>query len=217
MFDEVQFDGLRSEMVHDQVWGRGIRSPSVLRAMTEVPRHYFVPPAIAEHAYDDGPLSIGYGQTISQPYMVGLMTELLNLGPEDRVLEIGAGSGYQAAVLGSIAAAVVTIERQPYLVQRARRILYELDHTNIVVLYGDGTLGCAECGPYDAILVTAGSPAIPPSLTKQLTLGGRLVCPVGSRKRQEIVRLTRTASGLREERGVPCVFVPLIGREGWRD
>ncbi len=205
----------RSSMVASQIQGRGVSDECVLRVMREMPRHRFVPSKLQDKAYDDCPLAIGCGQTISQPYMVALMTELLELTPEDRVLEIGTGSAYQTAILASLAGAVVTIERQPKLVQRARRLLYELEYGNVTVLLGDGTLGCRDSMPFDAILVTAGSPKVPHSLQDQLAPGGRLVCPVGSRESQKIIKVRRTPRGLHKEKGIGCVFVPLIGAEGW--
>lgn len=202
-------------MVAKQIEARGVSDPCVLGAMRAVPRHAFVAESLQKKAYEDCPLGIGYGQTISQPYMVAVMTELLALTPEDRVLEIGTGSAYQTAILASIVGAVISVERQSGLVTRARHLLHGLDYSNAIVLQGDGTLGCPDYGPYDAILVTAGSPKVPPSLCEQLVCGGRLVCPVGTRRTQKIVRIVRTPQGLETEKGIGCVFVPLIGEEGW--
>lgn len=206
----------RAEMVAQQLRDRGIRDPRVLAAMQRVPRHEFVPKVGRRNAYADAPIVIGGGQTISQPYMVAVMTELLDLSPTDRVLEIGTGSGYQAAILSLLAREVITIERIPELAERARAVLSRLGYDNVEVLLADGTVGSPERGPYDAIVVTAGAPQIPQSLLDQLTHGGRLVCPVGSRKTQQLVRWTRENGKFRAEEGVPCVFVPLIGEEGWR-
>lgn len=214
----MTFDTYREKrlgMVASQIQGRGVSDECVLRVMRDVPRHRFVPAKLQDRAYEDYPLAIGCGQTISQPYMVALMTELLELTPEDRVLEIGTGSAYQTAILASLAGVVVSIERQAKLVQQARRLLYELDYGNVTVILGDGTLGCPECMPFDAIVVTAGSPEVPHSLQDQLGPGGRLVCPVGSREAQKIVKVLRTPLGLHKEKGIGCVFVPLIGAEGW--
>ena len=213
----VTFEDARERMIAVQIRKRGITDQCVIDAIRAVPRHVFVSQALRHKAYDDCPLGIGCGQTISQPYMVALMTELLRLSPEDRVLEIGTGSAYQTAILAEIAATVVSVERQRPLVRRARKLLFDLGVTNVAVSAGDGSLGYAKYGPYDAILVTAGSPRVPPALRNQLALGGRLVCPVGSRRRQDIVRIVRSARGFHEEKGIGCIFVPLIGTEGWKE
>jgi len=202
-------------MVERQLRARGISDSRVLEAMEHVPRHVFMPERVRAHAYDDRAVSIGAGQTISQPYMVALMTELLTLRPNDRVLEIGTGSGYQTAVLAELVDHVVTVERHAVLAERARHILDELGYPNVTVFVGDGTQGYETGGPYDAILVTAGGPQIPSSLEAQLAVGGRMVCPVGPREVQDLVRVVRTPDGLRQERSIRCSFVPLIGDEGW--
>ena len=204
-------------MVSVQLRQRGILDEGVLRAMGEVPRHLFVPENLRRRAYDDGPLPIGSDQTISQPFMVALMTQLLRLRPEDRVLEIGTGSGYQTAILGALAREVVSIERQPALVLKAKEVLAELDVQNVKVLLADGSVGWPEEAPYDAILVTAGGPHVPTPLVDQLAVGGRLVCPVGTREVQKVVCITKTEAGLREEESVACMFVPLVGEEGWSE
>lgn len=204
-------------MVRDQIERRGVTDRRVLEAMQTVPRHLFVPPEYRARAYDDCPITIGGGQTISQPYMVAMMTQLLDLRPTDRVLEVGTGSGYQTAVLACLASMVVSIERHPDLGKRAQATLERLGIHNAKVFVGDGTLGCREYAPYNAILVTAGGPRVPPSLRKQLAERGRLVCPVGTRKVQRIVRFRRIGTDLVEEEGIGCVFVPLIGREGWHE
>jgi protein-L-isoaspartate(D-aspartate) O-methyltransferase len=185
--------------------------------MRMVARDDFVAPELARHAYADRPLPIGEEQTISQPYVVAAMTEALRLGPRDRVLEIGTGSGYAAAVLAVIAAEVYTIERIESLAQSARGRLAELGYTNVHVRHGDGSLGWPEHAPYDAIVVTAGGPDVPPSLLHQLAVGGRLVMPIGpSPWSQELVRVTRTDAGAYEREELePVTFVPLIGAEGW--
>ncbi len=212
---EIDFDIARASMVERQLRARGIRDERVLAAMTRIPRHRFLPDTHRKWAYADRAVSIGERQTISQPYMVALMTELLQLRPTDRVLEIGTGSGYQTALLTQLAAEVVTIERHAVLADRARALLQQLGYARVTVLAGDGTQGCPERAPYDAILVTAGGPQVPPTLEAQLAIGGRLVCPVGPREVQELIREVRTPEGIQRETGIQCSFVPLIGEEGW--
>lgn len=215
----VDFERLRSQMVQRQLVARGIRDPAVLKAMGEVPREVFVPPQQAQFAYADSPLSIGQGQTISQPYIVALMTETLELSAGDRVLEIGTGSGYAAAVLSRIAAEVLTVERHPNLALRAETRFRQLGYDNIQVRVGDGTLGWAEHAPYDAIVVTAGGPAIPQPLLNQLAEGGRLVIPVGQAlNEQELIRVCRSREDgyVRESLGA-VRFVPLVGEAGWQE
>jgi protein-L-isoaspartate(D-aspartate) O-methyltransferase len=211
------FAEARERMVELQLAGRGIRDPAVLAAMRKIPRECFVSTAQADAAYDDGPLPIGEGQTISQPYVVAVMTQALRLHPGDRVLEIGTGSGYAAAVLAVIAAEVYTVERIESLAERARRRLAELGYTNVHVRYGDGSLGWPEHAPYDAIVVTAGGPEVPRSLLRQMAVGGRLVMPVGPVPRfQRLVRVTRTEEETWDREALEEVaFVPLIGAEGW--
>jgi len=211
------FNRLREVMVASQIEDRGLNNPRVLGVMREIPRHRFVAEELAAKAYDDSPLAIGCGQTISQPYMVGLMTDLLDLEPDDRVLEVGTGSGYQTALLARLAKSVVSIERYAELSERARLVLGELGIVNVTTLVGDGSLGCPDDAPFDKILVTAGSPSVPHSLCKQLVFGGRLVCPVGSRDDQEIVSVVRGEAGFTQDRGVRCRFVPLVGEEGWEE
>lgn len=202
-------------MVEHQLRSRGIRDARVLQAFREVPRHLFVPPERADEAYDDHPLDIGLGQTISQPYMVALMTEALRLRGGERVLEIGTGSGYQTAILAHLCRCVYTIERLEGLSQRAQATLEQLGLRNIRFRVGDGTLGWPEEAPFDAILVTAAGPSVPPSLEAQLADGGRLVMPVGGWGEQELIALERRGDSFRRENLGGCVFVPLIGREGW--
>jgi len=203
-------------MVDQQLRARGIRSEPVLTAMGTVPRERFLPPGRFGDAYLDQALPITHGQTISQPYMVAVMTEALSLTPEDRVLEIGTGSGYQTAILAHLVREVWTVERLPGLVDGARRVLEDLRLSNVHLRIGDGTLGWPEESPFDAILVTAGSPDVPGSLKAQLTCeGGRLVIPVGDRFLQNLVRVTREGDAFREETLLACRFVPLVGAQGW--
>ena len=210
--DDVQ---LRETMVTYQLIRRGVRDERVLEAMREIPRHLFVPGRYRAMAYDDMPLPIGYEQTISQPLMVALMTEALRLHRSERVLEIGTGSGYQAAILAQLAAVVFTIERLAPLAAQARDTLAKLGITHVHVLVDDGTRGLPEHGLYDAIIVTAGAPKIPEGLIAQLKTGGRLVIPVGDRLEQTLVRVTKTSDGVQPEHLGGCRFVPLIGQQGW--
>lgn len=206
---------LRNRMVRTQIEGRGVRDPRVLRAMRAVPRERFVAPQLREFAEQDSPLEIDEGQTISQPYIVALMTEALELSPSDRVLEIGTGSGYAAAILAEIAEEVDTVERHESLAASARRRLRELGYTNVRVHHGDGTRGLPHRAPFDAIVVTAGGPVVPESLKEQLAPGGRLVIPVGGRD-QRLLRFRRVGPGEVEMDDLGAVrFVPLIGEEGW--
>jgi protein-L-isoaspartate(D-aspartate) O-methyltransferase len=205
-------------MIREHLMGRGIRDQAVLQAMREVPREAFIDERILESAYGDHPLPIAEGQTISQPYIVAYMTEALALNSTDRVLEIGTGSGYAAAVLSRIVTTVHTVERLAGLAQSARQRLERLGYTNIVVHEGDGTLGWPEHAPYDAIVVTAGAPNVPQSLREQLAVGGRLVIPVGrSYDLQMLVRVRRVSEhDYRNEELCGVRFVPLIGAAGWR-
>lgn len=209
----------RERMVEEQIVARGIRDPWVLHAMRTVPREEFVSAWLLESAYDDGPLPIGEGQTISQPYVVALMTEAVQPKPGNRSLEIGTGSGYAAAVLATIVSEVFTVERLGPLAASAERVLARLGYRNVHVLHGDGTLGWVEHAPYDVIIVTAGGPFVPPALLEQLAIGGRLIMPVGSALRfQCLVRMTRAAAETYERGDLEEVaFVPLIGTQGWRD
>jgi protein-L-isoaspartate(D-aspartate) O-methyltransferase len=203
-------------MVEDQLRGRGLRSESVLEVMGRIPRELFLPPERQHKAYDDQALPLSKGQTISQPYMVAVMTEALVLHPSDRVLEIGTGSGYQTAVLADLAAEVYSVERIPELASQAEETLGKLGFDNIRIRVADGSLGWPDEAPFDAILVTAGAPRIPESLKAQLTGdGGRLVVPVGDRFIQELVRVTRTGDSFESEDLLACRFVPLLGEEGW--
>jgi protein-L-isoaspartate(D-aspartate) O-methyltransferase len=207
----------RERMVRHHIEARGIRDPGVLRAMRTVPREAFLPPELAEFAYEDAPLPIGQQQTISQPYIVALMAEALELSPNDRVLEIGTGSGYAAAILARIAREVYTVERHAELAESAAARLRDAGFDNVHVLHGDGTLGWAAHAPYDAIVVAAGGPDVPPALIDQLAVGGRLVIPIGQdRSLQTLMRVTRNPDGSLGHEDLGGVrFVPLIGAEGW--
>ena len=223
---DTDFALQRHRMVEEQLRGRGITDERVLAAMEKVPRHRFVPLSQQPAAYTDGPLPIGEGQTISQPYMVARMTELLDLRPTDRVLEIGTGSGYQAAILAELAAEVWTVERIAELARRAAALLADLGYTNVEVVTGDGTLGLPEHAPYDAIIVTAGAPAVPQALLEQLAVGGRMVIPVHAGFSEDLRLIERLpdaspAEGpgkprYRETSILSCAFVPLIGEQGYQ-
>jgi protein-L-isoaspartate(D-aspartate) O-methyltransferase len=194
---------------------RGIRADRVLAAIAAVPRELFVPEALRRRAYDDGALAIGHGQTISQPFMVATICAALELGPDARVLDVGTGSGYQAAVLAEIAAEVVTIERVPELAERARETLARVGYGNVEVRIGDGTLGVPERAPFDGIAVAAAAPAVPTALYEQLATGGRIVVPVGSLRDQWLEVVARGVDGPEVVRSVPCRFVPLVGAAGF--
>ncbi len=215
---QIAFHTSRHSMIDGQLRVRGITDRRTLAAMAAVPRELFVPPSLVTAAYDDRPLPIAEGQTISQPYIVALMTEALQLQPADRVLEIGAGTGYSAAILSLVASEVFTVERLPSLARAARERLATLGYARIHVQCSDGSLGWREHAPYQGIVVTAAGPSIPRSLVEQLDVGGRLVMPVGSDDAQMLVRLTR-GGGDRFTLTELCAveFVPLIGEEGWPD
>ena len=203
-------------MVATQIVRRGIRDQRVLAAMRMVPRECFVDAAMAEFAYDDAPLPIDAGQTVSQPYIVAAMIEAAELGPRDTVLEVGSGSGYAAAVLGRIAARVYGIERHRMLVDAAERRLASLGYRNIEWRVGDGSIGWPEAAPFDAILVAAGGPSVPSALKEQLALGGRLVMPVGGDSWQRLLKLTRASDAVYRQCDLGGVsFVPLVGAQGW--
>lgn len=207
----------REEMVAFQIQGRGVRDARVLAAMRKIPRHLFVPKGYERAAYEDRPLPIGGGQTISQPYIVAVMTEQLELKPEDRVLEVGTGSGYQAALLAELAGKVISIERLATLADRARENLARAGITGVQVVVGDGTEGYPPEAPYDAIIVTAASPTVPAPLIEQLAEGGRLVAPIGPRDCQDLIKLVKRRGQIeRFSLGGVC-FVPLIGNFGWRE
>ncbi len=210
------WESARERMVATQIAARGVGDEQVLAAMRRVPRHLFVPAEVRGSAYSDYPLPIGHGQTISQPYIVAMMTSLLQIQPDDRLLEIGSGSGYQAAVLGILAREVISIERIPEVAQLAKKNLADAGITNVTVVIGDGTLGFPGGAPYDGVLITAATPSIPSPLVEQLAEGGRIVAPVGSRDLQELVRLTRKGHDLTRESFGGVVFVPLLGEYGWK-
>jgi len=209
------FAAARNEMVARQIRARGVISSRVLDVMASVPRHEFVPTGALASAYSDEALPIGGGQTISQPYMVALMTNALQLSGTERVLEIGGGCGYQAAVLSLLAQDVIVVELQPALASASRERLARLGYTNVRVEEGDGSLCWPTGAPYDAILVSAAAPAIPPPLIEQLAEGGRLAIPVGGSERQDLLRTIKRSGGLVHESLCACRFVPLLGRYGW--
>lgn len=212
----MNFDVARRRMVESQITTRGVKDRRVIEAMLKVPRHLFVQEAMAAQAYSDTPLPIGEKQTISQPYMVALMTELLELTGKEKVLEIGTGSGYQAAILATIADRVYTVERIRPLVLRARKALDSIGLLNVNIKIADGTMGWPEEAPFDAIIVTAGAPEIPEQLVDQLGPGGRMVIPVGSQAEQVLVRIVRQEDGtLFKEQVTGCRFVKLVGKFGW--
>lgn len=211
----MDYEAARDSMVRKQLMTRGITDTRVLAVMREVPRHLFVEEGLRSEAYDDSPLPIGRGQTISQPYMVAVMTELLSLTGEERVLEIGTGSGYQAAILSRLCRWVFTVERIESLSRRAQDILGLLRYENVTFFVGDGTEGWPSEAPFDGIIVTAGAPNVPDVLVDQLAEGGRLVIPVGSRFSQTLKRITRTPQGLHMEDHTGCRFVDLVGKFGW--
>lgn len=204
-------------MVERQLRRRGIRDERVLAAMGRVPRELFVPAGESRRAYADSALPIGFGQTISQPYVVAAMCELLGLSGDERVLDVGTGSGYAAAVLAELAAEVITIERIPELAARARTALAAAGHPEVEVRVGDGSLGAPDRAPFHAVAVAAAVPDVPPALYGQLREGGRLVLPRGALDAQELVLVVRTPEGPAEQRSLPCRFVPLIGEEGFSE
>jgi protein-L-isoaspartate(D-aspartate) O-methyltransferase len=210
-----QESAARAAMVREQLQRRGITDTRVLQAMREVPRHLFVPPEWQRDAYQDRPLPIAEGQTISQPYMVALMLQSLSLPQPACVLEVGTGSGYQAAVLSRLAAQVYTIEYFPRLAEQARSILAQLHYSNIQVIVGDGSNGLPTYAPYDGIIVAAAAPQIPPALLAQLRDTARLVIPVGDPAGQDLLIVTRQGTAYHTERSVACRFVPLLGQAGW--
>lgn len=205
-------------MIEKQLKQRGIKDPAVLKAMRAVPRYEFVPEQVAAHAYEDSPLPIGEGQTISQPYIVAFMTELLELSGNERVLEIGTGSGYAAAILSRIVREVFTVERHRRLVKEADERFRRLGYNNIRIFHGDGTLGLPDYAPYHAVVVTAGAPDVPEPLKEQLTVGGRLLVPTGiTPNSQQLTRVRRLSEYEYSQKDItPVRFVPLVGKAGWR-
>jgi protein-L-isoaspartate(D-aspartate) O-methyltransferase len=213
----INFEKERIRMVEEQIVVRGIKDERVLNAMRKVPRHEFLPEAIRGMAYQDSALPLGEGQTMSQPYMVAVMSELMGLSGTERVLEIGTGSGYQAAVLAELCEKVYTVERIKVLADRARATLDRLGYRSVAIKVYDGTYGWKDMAPFDAIIVTAGSPDIPGPLVEQLKEGGRMVIPVGERYEQMLIKVIKTPEGFVTDRNIPCVFVPLIGNHGWKE
>ncbi len=212
---EMDLSKSRLRMVEEQIVGRGIKDPCVIAAMKKVPRHLFVEEALQGQAYSDHPLPIGEKQTISQPYMVALMTEALRLTGTETVLEIGTGSGYQTAILAECAKRVFSIERIRSLAVRARELLLKLGYSNIEVKFSDGTLGWMDESPFDAVIVTAGAPEIPQVLIDQLKNGGKMAIPVGDAYVQDLIRVTKTEDGIKKEDLGGCRFVKLVGKHGW--
>ncbi len=212
---DINYKKNRELMVNEQIIARGITDKNVINAMNKVPRHLFVPDNKKHLAYDDCPLPIGEGQTISQPFMVAIMTERLNLDDRSKVLEIGTGSGYQTAILAEIAKEVYTVERLESLSLKAQNILKLLGYQNIFFKIGDGTLGWEENSPYDGIIVTAAAPVVPESYKNQLKDGGRLVIPVGDKYTQSLQVIIKKDGKFIEQQEFLCAFVPLIGKEGW--
>ncbi len=212
----IHYEQARQRMVSEQLIARGIRDERVLEAMGRVPRHLFVDEKSQERAYDDCALSISEGQTISQPYMVAIMTEELELKGIEKTLEIGTGSGYQTAVLACLSQDVWSIERLENLAVAAQKLLARLEYSNITLRVGDGTLGWPEEAPFDAILVAAGSPHVPTPLVDQLKISGKMVIPIGDRKSQTLHKIVKTATGVQDVALTGCVFVPLVGAHGWR-
>jgi protein-L-isoaspartate(D-aspartate) O-methyltransferase len=215
MTTSAEFDDQREYMVQDQIARRGVRDPRVLQAMRTVPRHCFIPADQRTWAYSDGALRINMDQTISQPYIVALMSAALKLQGSEKVLEVGTGSGYQAAILGHLAAEIHTIERHAPLAETAQKLLLEHDLANVQVHTGDGTLGLPAHAPYDGIMVTAAAPKVPPPLLDQLVDGGRLVLPVGRKYSQTLEVWQRVGTKFESHPIIAVAFVPLIGKEGW--
>lgn len=215
--NKTSFDEARHQMVEQQLVGRGITDERVLQVMREVPRHQFVPEDLWDMAYRDTPLPIGYGQTISQPYIVAYMTQMLHLTPDDRVLEVGTGSGYQVAILSRLAERVYTIERVKELATKAEQVVKDLGYDNIVFRVGDGGYGWPEAAPFDGIIITAAAPEVPQPLVDQLASGAPLLAPIGPAGYQELIRLTKQGERTQVENLVPVAFVPLVGEHGWRE
>lgn len=211
----MDYERLREEMVRTQLIPRGIKDQRVLGVMRKVPRHLFVDSSMLSNAYSDMALPISDGQTISQPYMVAVMTELLDLTGNEKVLEIGTGSGYQAVILAELSKEVYTMERIGALVSRVEKLLNSLKYNNVHVKLANGTLGWPEAAPFDRIIITAGAPNVPEPLLDQLAPGGVLIAPVGGRYSQQLLKIKKTEDRITEEYHTPCVFVPLVGKHGW--
>jgi protein-L-isoaspartate(D-aspartate) O-methyltransferase len=214
---DLDYGIAREKMVTEQLVKRGIKDPRVLAAMRKVPRHLFVDEALAARAYGDYPLPIGEKQTISQPYMVALMTEALAPGPKDRILEIGTGSGYQTAILAELCSKVLSMERIRVIAEKAEKTLKDLGYSNFLIRVGDGSKGWKEEAPFEGILVTAGAPSIPKVLEQQLTDGGSLIIPVGDEFSQSLIKIVRDGDEFRHLDLTGCVFVKLIGNHGWKE
>ncbi len=215
--EALKYERRREKMVEQQIEMRGITDSDVLAAMRRVPRHLFVSDALKDQAYGDFPLPIGEQQTISQPFIVAEMTQALEIGRDDRVLEIGTGSGYQAAVLAEIAYRVYTIERIRSLYVQTRGLLDKLKYHNVIMRCSDGTMGWKDESPFDAIIVTAGSPRIPEPLVEQMAEGGRMVVPVGDQHAQDLIKITRDSEGTHQTSLGGCRFVKLVGKQGWNE
>jgi protein-L-isoaspartate(D-aspartate) O-methyltransferase len=215
--EAIKYERQREEMVRHQIEARGIKDPIVLSAFRSVPRHLFVSEALRDQAYGDYPLPIGEQQTISQPYIVAEMTQALELRKDDRVLEIGTGSGYQAAILAEVVYRVYTIERIRSLYIQARKLLDKLHYHNIVMRCSDGTAGWKDESPFDAIIVTAGAPHVPEKLLDQLAEGGRMVVPVGNQHSQDLIKVVKDKKGIHKSNLGGCRFVKLIGEQGWKE
>jgi protein-L-isoaspartate(D-aspartate) O-methyltransferase len=211
-----RFTAQRRQLI-ERMQERGIRDLEILRAFDLIPRHEFLPEAVQHRAYEDTPVPIGFGQTASQPSLQALYMQTLQIGRDDKVLEVGTGSGFQTAVLAQLADRVYSIERLRELAVRARETLERLRISNVAILVGDGTIGWRRYAPYDAILVAAGGPEVPEPLLAQLSIGGRMLIPVGGKDAQRLMLIRRTAEGYTSEEVVDCLFVPLVGRFGWRD
>jgi protein-L-isoaspartate(D-aspartate) O-methyltransferase len=215
--EAIKFERQREQMVRHQIEARGIKDPVVLTAFRKVPRHLFVSEALRDQAYGDYPLPIGEQQTISQPYIVAEMTQALELREDDRVLEIGTGSGYQAAILAEIVYRVYTIERIRSLYIQTRKLLDKSHYHNIVMRCGDGTAGWKDESPFNAIIVTAGAPVVPEKLLNQLAEGGRMVVPVGNQHSQDLIKVVKDKKGIHQSNLGGCRFVKLIGEQGWKE
>jgi len=213
----MDFTLLRKRMVEEQLMPRGIKDPRVLEVFSKVERHQFLPEDFRGSAYADYPVPIGEGQTISQPFIVALMTESLEVGPEDKILEIGTGSGYQAAILAELAKEVYTIERIESLAKKAEALLKDLGYNNITIKVDDGTLGWKENAPFNKIIITAASPRIPLPLTEQLAENGKLILPLGETFSQVLTLVEKKANQLKHQQICGCVFVPLVGKYGWKN